>query len=176
MRACLSWCCLQLDDVFFPKHTITGWWFFSLSTLMLQKWCTHSMGYACISSDDVSYRSSMFLSICAQTTSNAWTVLLMKPVVGRRYLDNAYKPKTWCRVDAHTPWLIRVGLGWFFLHLANIGFMMITSLGWCCLMLDDENVVQSMHKSHERCVESLADAAFHSTTFLAEWLHSTSDA
>lgn len=81
----------------------------------------------------------------------------------------------YCPVNAYTPWLIRVGLGWFFLHLANIGFMMITSLGWCCLMLDDENVVQSMHKSHERCVESLADAAFHSTTFLAEWLHSTSD-
>lgn len=131
MRAWLSWCCLQLDDVFFPKHTIIGWRFFSLSTLMLQKWCTHSMGYACISLDDVSYRSSMFLSRCAQTISNAWIVLLMKPVIGRHYLDNAYKSKTWCWVDAHTPWLIRVGLGCRRLPLADVSWSMCGGHNLC---------------------------------------------
>lgn len=121
MRVGLNLWCLPLADVTWPKCTSLGLWCLLLLLLMLQRRCTHSTGYACISlDDDDACRCPMFLSRCAQTMSYPWRLLLMQLVVGEHYLANTRKPQTCRGVDAHTQRLICVGLSCCNLPLVDI--------------------------------------------------------
>lgn len=92
-------------------------------------------------------------------------------------------------IDADLHWLIRVGLGWVCISLANVIFpdahmscsmwacldwcflpltyvvcLNIISLGWWCFTLADVDIYQSMHICHKLWVHALDDATSHYMT------------
>lgn len=100
-----------------------------------------------------------------------WLKLLARSI--HAFVDDfCHWPTQCCPIDMHIPQLMRAGLCWYFLVLANVGCMKFTNLGWCCLILDDANFSQLIDTCHDLCVQAFVDSAFHCPTFLTECAYS----